>query len=106
MKAIVFPADQSGALAMQAKLDVAYGCPIAGVDIGSGVHAPPAQSVTTHYAGVIQHPTNKGDYAAVCDGFDASKLAGADKTAVQNATDLTVDWFPVAQVAQALLEEK
>lgn len=106
MKAVVFPADQPGALAMQAKLDTAFGCPIAGVDVGGGVHAPPAQSVTTHYGSVIQHPTNKGDYAAVCDGFDASKLVGADKTAVQNAPDLTTDWFPVAQVAQAIAEEK
>lgn len=95
MKAILFLADQVGALAMQTKLDVASGCPIAGVDVGGGVHAPPAQSVTVHYGSVIQHPVNKADYAAVCDGFDASKLAGADKTAVQNAPDLTTDWFPV-----------
>lgn len=93
MKAIVYSNDQPGALAMQAKLDVAYGCPIAGVDVGGGVHAPPEQSVTVHYGSVLQHPVNKSDYAAVCEGFDASKLAGADKTAVQSAGDLTADWF-------------
>jgi len=103
MKGIVFPSDQAGALAMQAKLDGAYAYPVAGVDVGGGIHAPPAQSVTTHYGAVVQHPTNKGDFAAVCDGFDSSKLAGADKTAVQNATDLTADWFPTAQ-AMATVE--
>lgn len=99
MKAIVFVSDQNGALAMQAKLDLAYGCPIPGTDIGSGIHVPPAQSITTHYGQVIQHPVNKGDFAVVCDGFDATKLAGADKTAVQSATDLTLDWFPTTTAA-------
>jgi hypothetical protein len=92
MKAILFPADQPGALAMQGKLDVAYGCPIDGVDIGDGVHAPKAQSQTIHYGSVLKHPT-LSTWAAVCDGFDASKLSGADKTAVASAIDLTADWF-------------
>ena len=100
MKAIIFPSNQAGALAMQAKLDAAIGCPIAGVDIG-GVHAPPAQSVTVHYGSVIQHPVNKGDFATITEGFDATKLSGADKTAVQAAADLTADWFP-APTAQAV----
>lgn len=101
MKAIIYSNDQAGALAMQGKLDVAYGCPKAGVDVGGGVHAPPAQSVTVHYGSVMQHPVNKSDFAAVCDGFDTTKLSGADKTAVQSATDLTADWFP-APTAQAV----
>lgn len=101
MKAIVFPNDQAGAIAMQAKLDAAYGCPIAGVDIGGGLHAPPAQSVTLHYGAVMQHPTNKGDFAVMCDGFDVSKLASADKTAVSTASDLAVDWFPTPIAAKA-----
>lgn len=54
---------------------------------------PPAQSVTTHYGSVMQHPTQKSDFAAVCEGYDSSKLSGGDKTAVQSAPDLTPDWF-------------
>jgi len=98
MKAIIFPSDQPGALAMRAKLDTAFGCPIPGIDVGGGVHAPPSQSVTTHYGSVIQHPTNKADFATQVDGFDTSKLQTGDKTivdAAKVAPDLTADWFPV-----------
>lgn len=97
MKAIVYSNDQAGALAMQAKLDAAYGCPVAGVDIGGGVHAPAAQSVTVHQNPVLQHPVTKTNYATVVDGVDTSKLQASDKTVVdaaKAAPDLTPDWFP------------
>ena len=97
MKAIVFLADQSGALAMQAKLDTSNGYPKDGVDVGGGIHSPPEQSITLHFNVCIQHPTSKGDFATVVDGVDSSKLQASDKTTVDNAKaapDLTPDWFP------------
>ena len=99
MKAVLFPADRTGALAFQGRLDAAYGCPIEGVDIGGGVHAPPEQSRTTHYGSVMQHPTVLTNYAAVCEGFDAQRLASADRTAVLAALDLTADWFPTPSLS-------
>lgn len=102
MQAVLFPSDQAGALAMQAKLDAAYGCPVAGVDVGGGVHAPPEQSATIHYGTVLQHPTLKTNYATQVDGYDTSKLQPADKLIVDAAKaspDLTSDWFPAAGTA-------
>ena len=93
MKAIIFYADQVGALAMQAKLDASYGCPIAGVNVGGGIHAPAAQSATLHYGSVFQHPVKKTDYAVETNGFDSSKFSGADKIAVQAASNLAADWI-------------
>ena len=81
---------------MQGKLDVAYGCPIDGIDIGGGVHASKAQSQTVHYGPVLKHPT-LANWAAVCDKFPAGNLTTlsvSDQTAVTTATDLTPDWFP------------
>lgn len=40
-----------------AAVDSKYGYPKPGKDIGGGVHAPPAQSVTTSHAAVTKHPT-------------------------------------------------
>jgi hypothetical protein len=48
---------QATALAWAASVDTAQGYPKAGVDIGGGVHVPPAQSLTVRYAGIYQHPT-------------------------------------------------
>lgn len=95
MKAVIFVADQAGALALQSKLDASIGCPI----VGRPINWPgwdPSIGVTTHYGSVIQHPTVKANFATQVDGFDSSKLQAADKTAVDAAKvapDLTADWF-------------
>ena len=50
-------ADLATATTFRNALDVQLGYPKPGIDVGGGVHAPPAQSVTPHYAGVLKHPT-------------------------------------------------
>jgi hypothetical protein len=39
------------------QVNTAKGYPLAGTDIGGGVHVPPSQSVTTRWAPIWQHPT-------------------------------------------------
>jgi hypothetical protein len=48
MNGLTFPT-LAQAQAVQAQVDAALGYPKAGVDIGSGAHAPPSQSITTTY---------------------------------------------------------
>lgn len=56
MTAIVCLA-QSDADTYSAAVDAKLGYPKPGVNIGGGIHVPPAQSVTTRYADVQKHPT-------------------------------------------------
>lgn len=46
--------------------------PRAGVDEGSGQHAPPAQTVTTGYAVVAHHPTDPSKAAVYVDNVLAT----------------------------------
>ena len=55
-QAIVFTA-QAQATAYAGSVDSALGYPKAGLDIGPGIHAPPSQSATTHYADVMPNST-------------------------------------------------
>lgn len=50
--------NQTDALALQAALDTQLGYPRAGVNVGGGVHVPPAQAVTTHAAVPFKHPVS------------------------------------------------
>lgn len=54
--AIVF-SDAASAAAYAAKVDAASGYPAPGVDVGGGVHAPPAQSVTKTAQVLLEKPS-------------------------------------------------
>lgn len=56
MMALVFTV-QADANGYSAAVDAKLGYPKPGVDIGGGIHVPPAQSVTVRYGNVFPHPT-------------------------------------------------
>jgi hypothetical protein len=56
MRAIVFTS-LALAVAVRNAMNVRAGLPRPGVDIGGGVHAPAAQSVTTRVSAIRRHPT-------------------------------------------------
>jgi hypothetical protein len=67
-------ASQAQAQALAASVDSAYGYPIAGQDIGGGVHATATQSVTTTYFVPRQNP-NTGMWWYLADGVTIPVLA-------------------------------
>jgi hypothetical protein len=58
-----------------------------------GVHAPPAQSITTAYSYVFKHPT-LAVYSYFVDPTNTPKIAQAI-AALPAVADLTSDWFSV-----------
>jgi hypothetical protein len=63
------------ATACQVAVDAHLGMPLAGTDIGLGVHAPASESRTTTYAQVLPHPTVAGSYIYPADGVTTSILS-------------------------------
>ena len=56
MNGLTFP-DLPSAVAFQVQIDAKLGYPKSGVDVGSGVHAPPSQSATLTYMAPVQLAT-------------------------------------------------
>ena len=97
--AIVWTTVLSDAKAAAAALDAHYGYPLAGVNVGGGVHLVPP-TVTTTYAGILQHPT-LAHWALV---IPQSQTAAVQLVLVQagivapSATTLDGTWIPVTTV--------
>lgn len=85
--AIIFPTKPE-ADAYSAKVDTAFGYPKPGVDIGGGIHAPAALSVTTRQADVLEKPT-KDAYAYP---VDAASLAKEPAPAGKPPVTLDASW--------------
>ncbi|MDB4994365.1 MAG: hypothetical protein JWM74_1797 [Myxococcaceae bacterium] len=100
MKAIT--GTKSELLALAAKVDAEMGMPIAGVDVGEGIHAPPEQSLTVRYADLREHPTTKGEFVYPLDeknrGVVAEKqvedgeLADPKAATLAGEVELGADW--------------
>lgn len=100
MTAIVCLA-QSDADTYSAAIDAKLGYPKPGVDIGGGIHVPPAQSVTVRYGLVQKHPT-----LAQWAYPDDAAVIGAAIALPVGATVQLLDatWTPaVAQTGQAAI---
>lgn len=57
------------ASACQVAVDGKLAFPWPGLDVGSGFHAPAAQSATTSYAPVVPHPSVAGSYVYPADSI-------------------------------------
>jgi hypothetical protein len=71
--AFVFPS-QGAALAVAAIVDAQQGYPKPGVDVGGGIHVPPAQSITTTYA-VPTSPDGGATWSYPADAVTTAALA-------------------------------
>lgn len=100
MKAYVFN-DLPSAQAAQAHVDQKLGMPIAGVNIGGGIHAPPSQSVTTTYAVPVKHPTLP-QWSIASDPVVDAKVSDM---ALPAPATLDTTWTP-APVILAAMEAK
>ena len=93
--AIVWTTALADAKAAAAALDTHYGYPLAGTNVGGGLHLVPP-TVTTTYAGILQHPT-LAHWALV---IPQSQTAAIQLVLVQagivapNATTLDGTWTP------------
>lgn len=99
MNAIVFTA-RGDADSISTAIDTRLGYPKPGVDIGGGVHAPPAQTVTIRYGDVERHPTLalwRYPYDTPVQGEVGRGLA-IPVTGAVSALDAT--WFPAGLAAQ------
>jgi hypothetical protein len=65
---------QAAAVECQQAVDTALGMPIAGTDIGGGVHVPADASITVTYAVPLQNPST-GLWAYLADGVTQPLLA-------------------------------
>lgn len=70
-------------------MDQAMSYPLAGTDIGGGVHAPPSQSVTTTYFRILKHPT-RTEWAYISDTRVTQKI-GANAVALGLPAPQTLD---------------
>ncbi len=92
---------QSDADGYSSAIDAKLGYPKPGVDIGGGIHAPPAQSVTVRYGAVQKHPT----LALWAYPDDAAVVAAAIALpigAVVQVLDAT--WIPASAMVAAQAE--
>lgn len=99
MSAIVFT-QQSDADAYSAAVDAKLGYPRPGVDMGGGLHAPPAQGATTRYGGVQKHPTLTL-WAYPNDPAVAAAAIALPVGATVQVLDAT--WTPAVQTGQAVV---
>jgi hypothetical protein len=84
-------ATQANALSWQATVDASQGYPKAGVDVGAGIHVPPAQSITLTYFVPFEHPT-LAEWAYLADAVSSPALVGASALPIPTLLDAT--WFP------------
>lgn len=102
MKAIVLT-DATTATKTASDLDAQYGYPCDGVDVGGGVHAPPALSRTLRYADVLKHPTD-AKWAVQIDVKDVGDAKVAAVVATEKTAppaDLDATWDGATKVASA-----
>lgn len=59
----------------QSKVDAALNMPLAGKDVGGGVHAPPSQSATTTYFAPAPHPLVANTWIYPADAVAAPILS-------------------------------
>lgn len=71
-----------------ATVDAAQGYPSFGVDVGDGLHVPPAQSETFHYGPLFAHPTQQ-EWAYWSDAVSAAALAATAGLPAPQALDST-----------------
>lgn len=103
MTAYVFPSLASAA-ACAAIVDPAIGCPIAGVNVGGGIHAPASQSATTTYAQPSSGSgTQAGSWLYPADATTTPILTAAPSTAALSSQGIVLPApSAVASVALAL----
>ena len=90
MRLVIF-SSRDEAVELSRQVDVALGYPKPGQDIGKGVHAPAADSVTTSHSNVVDHPKEALFGYVVYDddglaAFQTARTACADKVATNQAT--------------------
>lgn len=102
MNAVVFAA-LAVANPFAAAVDASFGYPSNGVDIGGGIHVPPAQSRTLRYAALQQHHT-LSLWAYLYDSKVQSSGVAVPGGGVVQALDAT--WDAVVAVGQAVAEVK
>lgn len=89
---------QATALTFRSNVDSLCGYPKPGVDIGGGIHVPPAQSVTVHAHMVLPHPT-LAEWAHLISAevsAVAAQAATASATVLPAVTTLDATWFPAS----------
>jgi hypothetical protein len=115
MRAIVFTT-LALAVGVRNAMNARAGCPIAGVDVGGGIHAPAALSATTRVSNVRKHPT-LNRWAIFChkprlllwwlavkraaqDRIDAGQAQAGDAAIVATTDEeLTSAWDSAGEVA-------
>lgn len=81
--------------AVGAAVDTALGMPLAGVNVGGGIHAPAGQSVTTTYFAPIQNFANALQWAYIQDGTVTPIVApNAVSLNLPAPTTLPASWWP------------
>lgn len=98
MSAIV--GDKTELIALASAVDLAMGMPLAGVDVGAGIHGPPEGGVTLRYAELREHPTVKDTWCYPLDEKNRPLILQkqvADGKSVQldalvGESTLTSDW--------------
>lgn len=84
---------QAQVLALRSAVDAAMGFPKAGVDVGGGIHAPPAETQTVHYMGTVANGP-AGSATAWAYPVDANNSAAVAQCGTQTApgvSDPTLD---------------
>lgn len=89
------------AATFQSGVNVKLGYPKPGLNIGGGFHAPPEQTVTTSYTGIMQHPTLLQWACVPDDALVQAQSVALPVGAVAATLDTT--WFPVAVALEAIV---
>lgn len=102
MTGIVF-LSQAAADAAGTAYDVRLGYPRAGVDVGAGLHAPPATSATLRAADVLKHPTLPQWAYQESDEILSARAVVGLRGGVEQVLDAT--WLPTV-LAVAIAKEE
>ena len=94
MLAYLFATSAAVGQTLSPAVDAHMSYPLAGTDIGGGIHVPPAQSVTTTYFVPLQHPGG-GSWAYISDA-NVTAAVGPNAIAWGLSAPVTLDatWFP------------
>jgi hypothetical protein len=112
----VFFGSLAVATGLRDAMNTRAGCPIAGVDVGGGIHVPAAQSVTVRVSPVRKHPTLSRwcvllckprlvlwyrAVKAACQTKVDAGTATAAETAIANSVEVDLDgtWDTATEVA-------